>query len=178
MVVGGPAGNYSPLFHTTDGGSTWSNVAVPNTLSRHEQAQLGVPVAAGSSVELPITVTDTVSSSQRVTLYSADAGATFSTAEARPLVIPPLRDAGYDPVSINGSPVWVAARGVIYESTDAGRHWTSVKTATQPVELTLIDASHAVGVAEDAGCRHFKSDCYDYRYLVATADSGHNWRPI
>ena len=179
LASGQPTGNYSQLFHTADGGVTWSPVDIPDSLTRRQQAQIGSPFVDGGTVRLPITVNDTRTGAQRMTIYSStDTGATFTAAVAKPLLIAPRNDAGEEPVAFHGPDVWVPARGVIFESSDAGQQWTTVRSTGAPFELGLIDANHAIGMAQEAGCRHFKSDCYSYRYLVATDDGGRTWRPV
>lgn len=179
LASGEPTGNYSQLFHTTDGGAMWSPVGIPDNLTRHRQAQIQSPVVDGRTIRLPITVTDTRTGAQRMTIYSSsDGGATFRAAVAKPLLITPRYNAGDEPVVLHGVDVWVPARGVIFESIDAGQQWTAVRTTRSPFELGLVDASHAIGMTDDTGCRHFKSDCYDYRYLIATDDGGRTWRPV
>lgn len=45
-------------------------------------------------------------------------------------------------------------------------------------DLAPTDAHRAVGVVDETGCKHFKADCYSYRYLAATDDGGRTWHPI
>jgi photosystem II stability/assembly factor-like uncharacterized protein len=67
---------------------------------------------------------------------------------------------------------------MLYQSDDGGQTWATVPYELPISELAVIDSSHAVALVSDAGCRQFKSDCYEYRYLVATDDAGRTWHTI
>jgi hypothetical protein len=80
-----------------------------------------------------------------------------------------------------GNTAWIPANGVIYESNDRGRTWRTQSTTTKAgsfEQLSLISDTSAIGIATDAGCAQFKSDCYSEHYLINTIDAGRTWSTI
>jgi hypothetical protein len=175
VLIGGVSTLSNRIYRTTDGGTSWTPVTIPSLGSG--QPMFSTPTIDGTSIELPVTLTND-NGDQQVSIYrSTDDGATF-TASSPPLALPAAISAGQVPVAILGRTVWVPAQGRIYESGDSGETWTTIPSPGTPYVIDLIDNSRAIATATDSGCAKGQSECHGYAYLVMTTDNGRHWRPI
>ncbi len=176
IIIAGPEMNF--LYRTSDGGVSWSPVSIPGLPPLASGAvSYGTPGIDGTQLLLPVIVTS--DGVQSIRIYRVQgAGVAVTGPTGPPLHVPASVSAGQVTPAIGGSVIWLPARGRIYESTDAGAAWTAVRAAESPFPISVISRGQAIGIATDAGCRGFKSDCYYYTYLVATTDGGHNWRTL
>ena len=178
IAVAGPVNN--DLYRTADGGASWVPVTIPGLPSGPAVSYVsyGTPSAAGTQLLLPVIVTSS-DGAQAISIYrSTDAGAAFTGPTGPPLNLPATLSAGEVSPAIAGTVIWLPARGRIYQTINAGGTWTTVRTAQFAYQISLISSSHAIGTATDSGCRTFKTDCYNYSYLIATTNGGRSWRTI
>jgi photosystem II stability/assembly factor-like uncharacterized protein len=175
IIVAGPVNN--DLYRTADGGASWVPVTIPGPPSG-PAVSYGTPGVAGTQLLLPVIVTSS-DGAQALSIYrSTDAGAAFVGPTGPPLNLQASLSAGDVSPAIAGSLIWLPARGRIYQTTNAGATWTTVMTAQSAYPISLISSSQAIGTAADSGCRSFKTDCYNYSYLIATTDGGRSWRTL
>jgi photosystem II stability/assembly factor-like uncharacterized protein len=175
VIVAGPVLN--DLYRTADGGASWSEVRIPG-LPSGSAVSYGTPGQAGARLLLPVTIARS-GGSQAISVYrSTDGGSAFTGPTGPPLQVPASLSAGEVQPAIAGTDVWVPARGRIYQTTNAGATWTTVKTGQYAYPISLISNRQAIGTATDSGCRSFKSECYYYSYLIATDDGGRTWRTL
>jgi len=85
-----------------------------------------------------------------------------------------------DPVTDTlGQVTWVmsSVAGLIYETDDGARTWTSVAPAGLPPasEIHLTGPTSATAVIWEHGCTGVKTGCWQRNYLVATSDGGRTW---
>jgi hypothetical protein len=178
IAVAGPVNN--DLYRTADGGTSWVPVTIPGLPSGPAVSYIsyGTPGQAGTQLLLPVIVTSS-DGAQAISIYrSTDAGAAFTGPTGPPLNLPAALSAGEVSPAIAGTVIWLPARGRIYQTINAGGTWTTVMTAQFAYPISLISRSHAIGTASDSGCRTFKTDCYNYSYLIATTNGGRSWRTI
>jgi photosystem II stability/assembly factor-like uncharacterized protein len=175
IIVAGPVNNH--LYLTADGGASWAPVTIPG-LPSAPAVSYGTPGAAGAQLLLPVIITKT-GGTQAISIYrSTDAGAAFTGPTGPPLSLPASLSAGeVSPASV-GTVIWLPARGMIYQTTNAGATWTTVMTAQFAYPISLISRRQAIGTATVSGCRTFKTDCYNYSYLIATTNGGRSWRTL
>jgi len=178
IIVAGPVNN--DLYRTADGGASWVPVTIPGLPSGSAVSYVsyGTPGASGTQLLLPVIVTRS-DGAQALSIYrSTDAGAAFAGPTGPPLNLPASLSAGDVSPAIAGTVIWLPARGRIYQTINAGMTWTTVMTAQSAYPISLISSSQAIGTATDSGCRSFKTDCYNYSYLIATTDGGRSWRTL
>jgi hypothetical protein len=178
VIVAGPVNN--DLYRTADGGASWVPVTIPGLPSGPAVSYLsyGTPGASGTQLLVPVTVTSS-DGAQALSIYrSTDAGAAFAGPTGPPLSLPASLSAGDISPAISGTVLWLPARGRIYQTINAGMTWRTVMTAQSVYPISLISASQAIGTATYSGCRSFKTDCYNYSYLIATTDGGRSWRAL
>jgi photosystem II stability/assembly factor-like uncharacterized protein len=156
-LMTGTHGMKQLAFHSSDGGSTWTNVGLnlPATADNSES-----PLVIDSKTYL-LGACDTSGNGCGIH-RTTDSGATWS----------PANDVG---VSHYGAPLW-ASDGSIYwplindtgltKSTDQGKTWTKVSGATQMVGVTPIELP-------DASIVELGKD-----HLVRSTDGGKTWAPI
>ena len=168
------------LIHTTDGGTTWSDTRVSG-LPSVGYYYLGMPAIVGSDIVVTATTwTQDGTDSSTYILVSHDRGATFAVSGA---ALPVGNDPG--PVTTTlGGVTWVSASpspsgtDSIFETSDAGKTWTSVTPTGLPVggwEIFLTGPSSAVAMVVENGCAGFKTGCWSRSYLMGTTDGGRTW---
>ena len=171
VVVVGPT--QEGLIHTFDGGATWTKSVVP-TLPEGGSFELGQPVVVGSNIQVPISIGMGSSTASFAFLVSTDGGASFTTS-------PYLSIPGGQSVSATiGQRTWVISSTgtTIYETSDNGQTWASVKATGLPQDLAslaLTGSELASAVVVTRGCTSYKSGCWTKKYLVGTTDGGRTW---
>ncbi|HEX7491125.1 MAG TPA: sialidase family protein [Candidatus Limnocylindrales bacterium] len=176
VVVVGPTSE--GLIHTSDGGATWTKSALPS-MPRPGSFELGDPVVAGSTIEIPMSTQSATSAnvSSFTFLVSTDGGATFSNGPV--LNLPD----GQSVSASDGQRTWVVSStgATIYESADNGQTWASVKAKGLPqnlASLALAGAHSATAVVATHGCTGVKTGCWQNTYLISTTDDGRTWSQL
>ena len=176
FVVGGTTGN--TLLQTSDGGATWATVSVTIALAGHYY--LGAPIFVEPDVDVPLVNLPSDGSGATLSLLVGHPGAAAIDAVAgTPL---DLGTAVNPVVASLGKTVWVAPTvgGTVYETTDGGRTWATVRAKGLPSGVsivTLTGTTSASAVIGLVGCMGFVPDCWTSAYLVATTDAGKTWTP-
>lgn len=146
------------LYHTIDGGKTWSVQALPNpTGAAWAGAAMGMPSpptffnAEDGALAVGIVHLNAQGTNSVVTtiIYTTDNGGTTWNA------LPPLPTTDFvQPDFVSEQVIWMSGfrvNGRLYESTDGGRTWTSITPVTPPpgglrdYQETFADAH--VGIA-------------------------------
>jgi photosystem II stability/assembly factor-like uncharacterized protein len=180
MVVTG--GSPAQLIFTADAGASWSKSSTAS-LPPAGSYFFGVPVIAGSDIELPLiglaTGTGGKSGATFSLLVSHDGGATFEGPLGSTLA---LDTYGRPATGSLGGATWVAPYdgGRVYETADEGRTWTAVAASGLPLGVSSIDLTgpaSATALIGLAGCPGFQEDCWTRSYVVVTSDGGRTWSP-
>lgn len=158
---GGP-----PFFYVTrDAGRSWSAQALPGTSN--------LILHNGSTVTLPTFFPDgsgyfTLTADMTQILYSTrDAGTTWRADPLTAVSLGPSPLVAFSSLSDG----WAVSRdgSLVSRSNDVGQHWTSfrpVPTLSQPQDLVVEDATHAIAVVNPSGSQSV---------LVETSDGGRTW---
>jgi photosystem II stability/assembly factor-like uncharacterized protein len=176
VLIAGPARQW--LFHTSDGGTTWS--PVPLGLDESDGYQLGDPTVNGLEIEVPVTVETTGGEAVSI-LVSNNSGQTFTKPSGSPLELP-----RYNPPVVAdtlGPTTWVVGPdgGHVYVSADRGQTWASIDAPTLPPDILTINLSSSTDATAEimsTSCTGSKSGCQDSRYLLSTIDGGKTWTAI
>ena len=175
VVSGTGAGGKEALFHTSDGGKSWTPSTIAG-LQASANVALGTPFAEGSDIYLP-EVTSAGDGEERLSLYvSRDDGATFMGPIGRAVSAPD----SFGPLAVRGQTLWVVHGDKVYKSANDGQRWTIVTSSGLPEvsAMSLTSASTAIAVASSTGCAEFKTDCTTKTYFVQTTDGGHRWNVL
>ncbi len=176
VVVVGPTNE--DLIHSADGGANWTKAVLPK-LPTVGSFTFGDPVVVGSSIEVPM-LSQAGANSNAGTfsfLVSNDGGATFADG-------PSLNLPDGESVSASvGQRTWVVSSSgaTIYESSDNGLTWASVKASGLPQNLSslsLTGSDSATASVVTRGCTGFKTGCWQKMYLVQTTNGGHTWTAV
>jgi hypothetical protein len=173
VVVAGMAS--AKLYHTSDGGSSWSEVVTPG-LPGPTSRSFGSPILSGAQLLLPVTLFTDEGKASLQLLVSHDGGATFDTSGAT-VALGASSSAAADSV---GGVSWAItnAGDILYVSSDAGRSWASVRTKGLPagvVSLGLVNPMKATAEVQEGGCTGKKTACWSDWLLYATTDGGKTW---
>ena len=175
VVGAGPATQAAVfLMYTSDGGLNWAEASITG-LPSADNRYFGQPAVVGSDIEVPMTSWSVDRSVSFSLLVSHDGGATFATMGTD---LPVGTD--YSPVTDTlGQVTWAmsSVAGLIYETDDGARTWTSVAPAGLPPasEIHLTGPTSATAVIWEHGCTGVKTGCWQRNYLVATSDGGRTW---
>lgn len=172
VVSGTGAGGKEALFHTSDGGTSWTPSTIAG-LQASANVAFGTPFAEGSDIDLP-EVTSSSDGAETLSLYvSGDDGATFTGPIGRAVSAPN----SLSPLAVRGQSLWVVHGDKVYKSANDGQTWTVVTTAGLPEisAMSLTSASTATAVAGTSSCAKFKTDCTSDTYFVRTTDGGQRW---
>jgi photosystem II stability/assembly factor-like uncharacterized protein len=175
VVGAGPATQAAVfLLYTSNGGLNWAEASIAG-LPTVDHLSLGRPAIVGPDIEVPMTTWPDNGSASFSMLVSHDGGATFATMGT---ALPVGTD--IDPVTDTlGQVTWAmsSVAGLIYETDDGARTWTSVAPAGLPLanEIHLTGPTSATAVVWEGGCTGVKTGCWQRNYLVATSDGGRTW---
>jgi hypothetical protein len=180
MAVAGESGDQ--LIFTSDAGTSWSAASASN-LPAAGSYFFGVPVVAGSDIEVPLTGLQSASGKSIATfslLVSHDGGATFEGPLGPSLN---LDTYGRPATDTLGQTTWVAPYegGKVYETTDQGRTWTTVTATGLPggvSRLALTGPDSATALIGLSGCPGFQTDCWTRSYILVTSDGGRTWTAV
>jgi len=170
------------LISTSDAGASWSKSSTAS-LPAAGSYFFGVPVIAGSDIELPlvglVTGPNGKAGATFSLLVSHDGGATFAGPLGSTLTLDTYARPATDSL---GQATWVAPYdgGTVYETTDEGRTWTPVPATGLPSGVSNIDLTgpaSATALIGLSGCPGFEKDCWTRSYVVVTSDGGRTWRP-
>lgn len=179
VVVAGPT--QEQLFHTSDGGTSWS-AASGAGLPAVGTYGLGTPVVVGADLELPIT-SEMSDGSETFSLFiSHDGGATFSDTGGSAVHVAPDYNAPAISDSL-GQVTWVVppSGGTIFESTNQGRTWTTVAAtglSEGVLRISLTSPVSATAVMVSSSCTGYKTGCQSQGYLMGTTDGGRTWHNL
>lgn len=174
-VTGGRA---NQLFHTPDGGTTWSASTISG-LAPGSAFQLGTPVTTADGYLVPATAAS-ASGSTLTLLRSTDGGATFTTA-GPPAAISHADTPGETPVAYAAGTWWATDGAVVIRSSDDGQSWTSQQAPTLPVGVTTLDASSstdATATIVQTSCASGKTQCTATTIVESTSDGGATWQRV
>jgi photosystem II stability/assembly factor-like uncharacterized protein len=174
------------LLSTSDGGKTWSSLALPCSQTDAQWAKatdelfVSLPTARRAWA---VCVSEPGAGNQGKTVYrSDDGGRSWTIVANRPLFRRPkaasggLSSYGY-PAGVSfsrqGSGLLWESRGTLDLSRDGGRHWKALRVATPEVDSGLS----AQMLSRELGFALLFNGDLGYR-LLATADGGTEWRLV
>jgi hypothetical protein len=165
------------LFRTSDGGGTWSQVAMAMLPDPNHRA-FGSPLNDGSKMLLPVVLFSDDGTARFEILATQDGGASFAAGES-------VGIGGASLVASDnlGAVVWAipSSGDFAFLSSDDGRTWSSIPTKGLPsgvVSIAARDGSSATAEIQQGGCKAAKTDCWQQWELFTTVDGGRNWVPV
>jgi photosystem II stability/assembly factor-like uncharacterized protein len=144
------------IYRTADGGTSWQSVTAGLVDPTHPQAEVrvsSVTVSAGTpSSAYVVRRIESPGPDTAAVMKSTDGGTTWASADTglptdvqRVYSVPGSSTMLFATAATDAG---VTPAGQVYETTDAGAHWTPVGPSTGPVAaFALFPASHAVAVA-------------------------------
>lgn len=132
------------LYYSNDGGQTWSGSNIGLSV-----VESGTPLSSGQNIYLPAALTKTVATastpgSAEVALYiSTDGGKTYQPVDSS---IGMTQFGSVPALAVTGNNIWLAPsqQNILYESTNSGKSWQSVKIASglskSPPNMTLVSS--------------------------------------
>ena len=178
VIVSPGAPAAEALFHTSDGGSSWSPVSITG-LPTGAAVVFGTPFSEGTDIELPV-VASTSKDGETFALYvSHDGGASF----AGPIGSVISADSfgpGPSPLAAYGQTLWVVGEARTYESGNDGRSWRTVRSSGLPpiTAMSLTSPTAATAVAGISSCARVETGCASRTYFVRTTDAGKTWNAL
>ena len=178
VVVSPGAPAPEALFHTSDGGTSWSPASIAG-LPTGAAIVFGTPFSEGADIDLPV-VASTSKGGETFALYvSHDDGASF----AGPIGSVISADSfgpGPSPLAVYGQTLWLVGEGRIYESENDGQTWRTVTSSDLPpiTAMSLTSPTAATAVAGISSCARVEIGCTTRTYFVRTADAGKTWNSL
>jgi photosystem II stability/assembly factor-like uncharacterized protein len=178
LVVSYGAGAGEAVFHTSDGGASWSSARVAG-ISAGSKVQFGTPFVEGPAIEIPV-VASASNGGETFALYvSHDDGARF----AGPIGSVISADSfgpGPSPLAVYGQTLWLVGEGKIYESESDGQTWRTVTSSDLPpiTAMSLTSPTAATAVAGISSCARVETGCTTRTYFVRTTDAGKTWSAL
>ncbi|HUZ40834.1 MAG TPA: sialidase family protein [Acidimicrobiales bacterium] len=180
-LVGGPQSNL--LYKSTDAGSSWSKVSIPQTVIA-DGAALTVPGALsnGDVVLVAVTPSSNAGSTFGLVVYlSDDQGATWNlkASTSYPGLI------GSDVSAISSNVVWIgtsSGRPRLFRYTDGGglkpTNSVGLYQEGSVSEVSALSGSSAWATVQNGACPSGKSSCMEVGSLLATSDGGQTWSQV
>jgi photosystem II stability/assembly factor-like uncharacterized protein len=177
VAIEGPTSGL--IFHTADGGTTWTQVATATDPG--SQISYGEPTTNGQNVEVPQIVQDSDFTTHISVIRSADGGASFTASPAAQVLTIPS-SVGQLGVHLGevSTTRWVipAAGSILYASDDDGASWKTINSPTLPpgtVRVDMASSQQATAIASTSSCTGIKTGCSNQIELYTTSDGGHTW---
>jgi hypothetical protein len=170
IAVEGPAGTF--LDCTTDGGTRWTQSAIPAGL---KGAVFSNPLVVAGDFLVAATRQASSGEQHVVVLRSSD-GRSFAPV-GKPLVIPAKYNGGNVITAAVAGHLWIFA-GALFTSADSGQHWTRAQTSGLPkgvISASLASPTTGSAVVETNSCMAYKSDCTSSEHTFITRDAGRTW---
>jgi photosystem II stability/assembly factor-like uncharacterized protein len=178
LLAGGLADDF--LYFTGNAGISWTKIGLPMSAPSGILA-LGSPFAQAGTYYVPVTIQALGSGELSFQLLKGLPGGLFSAVSA-PMSVSGTNLGPGTPITTGDymSDVWAAAPdgSQIYESTNLGGSWTTVRTSGLPtgaVQLALTGSNSAIALVANGSCTSFKSGCTEKADVYRTTDSGATW---
>jgi photosystem II stability/assembly factor-like uncharacterized protein len=183
VAVDGANANY--LIDTSDGGRTWSRVALAG-LPVGQYIALGTPALLGDTIELPVFAAQPSSSGTEtfLLLESQNGGASFTGPLNHPVSIIGSGIPGPVPVAFYGSSIWLALPdGTALRSINYGATWSTVTLPTTDADSLGLSGQATAILTAGGGlqCTGTKAqpNCSTTAITVwETTDGGSTWQNV